>query len=111
MTQNANWSFPTNIRFGPGRIQELADACRETGMQRPMLVTDRGLANLDITARALRVLELRGTLGVPDRLSGLGVQNADVSTLATHALNDPTAGGNPVELTQEAAETLYAACL
>ena len=58
-----------------------------------------------------RVLELRGTLGVPDRLSGLGVQNADVSTLATHALNDPTAGGNPVELTQEAAETLYAACL
>ena len=56
MTQNANWSFPTNIRFGPGRIQELADACRETGMQRPMLVTDRGLANLDITARALGVL-------------------------------------------------------
>ena len=32
---SANWSFPTEIRFGPGRIGELAETCaamlRESG--------------------------------------------------------------------------------
>jgi hypothetical protein len=34
----ANWSYPTAIRFGPGRIKELADACRAAGIERPLLV-------------------------------------------------------------------------
>ncbi|MDH3689075.1 MAG: iron-containing alcohol dehydrogenase [Gammaproteobacteria bacterium] len=42
----ANWNYPTSIRFGVGRIAELADACRELGMTRPLLVTDPGLAAL-----------------------------------------------------------------
>jgi alcohol dehydrogenase class IV len=40
----ADWSFPTAIRFGAGRIQELASACVALGMRRPLVVTDRGLA-------------------------------------------------------------------
>lgn len=47
-----NWNYPTPIRFGNGRIAELADACRTLGMRRPLLVTDRGLAALDIVATA-----------------------------------------------------------
>jgi alcohol dehydrogenase class IV len=39
-----NWNYPTSIRFGAGRIAELADACRAAGIARPLLVTDRGLA-------------------------------------------------------------------
>lgn len=62
MTLTANWSYPTAIRFGAGRISELADACRAAGMSRPLLVTDRGLAALPITAQALDVLE-QGGLG------------------------------------------------
>jgi alcohol dehydrogenase len=58
-----------------------------------------------------RVLRLRSDLGVPDRLSGLGVADADINTLATHAINDPTAGANPIPLTQAAAETLYGECM
>ncbi len=47
-----NWNYPTPIRFGVGRIAELPDACRELGMQRPLLVTDPGLAELDIVDNA-----------------------------------------------------------
>ncbi len=60
MSLTANWSFPTPIRFGAGRISELGEACRATNMKRPLLVTDRGLANLPITAKALDVLEEAG---------------------------------------------------
>lgn len=56
----ANWSYPTSIRFGPGRISELADACRTAGMDRPLLVTDAGLAELPITKRALDLLKVSG---------------------------------------------------
>jgi alcohol dehydrogenase class IV len=51
-----NWSYPTAIKFGNGRISELAENCRAVGITRPLLVTDRGLAPLPITAAALDVL-------------------------------------------------------
>jgi len=57
MTLSANWSYPTTIRIGSGRLAELADACRDAGILRPLLVTDRGLAALEITARARAALE------------------------------------------------------
>ena len=56
MTLTANWSYPTQIRFGAGRIAEIGAACAEAGIKRPLLVTDRGLAPLDITARTLGLL-------------------------------------------------------
>jgi alcohol dehydrogenase len=43
---NSSWSYPTNIRFGAGRISELPDACLSLGIDRPLLVTDSGLAAL-----------------------------------------------------------------
>lgn len=55
-----NWSYPTAIRFGAGRIGELAEHCKAAGMHRPLLVTDKALAALPITARALDVLEAGG---------------------------------------------------
>ncbi len=59
-TYVANWSYPTAIRFGAGRIKELADACRAAGMTKPLLVTDAGLAKLDVTQKALSVLKENG---------------------------------------------------
>jgi alcohol dehydrogenase class IV len=55
-----NWSYPTNIKFGAGRIAELAQACTDAGLKRPLLVTDRGLAPLPITVTALDLLEAAG---------------------------------------------------
>ncbi len=56
----ANWSYPTAIKFGAGRVSELAEHCRAAGIQHPLLVTDRALADLPITARALDILEAGG---------------------------------------------------
>ena len=60
MSLVANWSYPTAIRFGAGRISEIAEACAAAGITRPLLVTDRGLADMDITARTLDLLDAAG---------------------------------------------------
>lgn len=60
MTLIGNWSYPTTIRFGAGRIQELPDACAQAGIQRPLLVTDRGLAELPITQATLEIMKDAG---------------------------------------------------
>ncbi|WP_426227590.1 iron-containing alcohol dehydrogenase [Pararhizobium sp. DWP3-4] len=60
MTITANWSYPTSIKFGAGRIKELADHCKALGIKKPLLVTDRGLAPMPITQNALDILEAAG---------------------------------------------------
>ena len=55
-TPSATWSYPTTIRFGAGRITELAEACKAAGIERPLLVTDRGLADAPMTNNALALL-------------------------------------------------------
>ena len=52
MELKGNWNYPTLIRFGAGRIAELPDACRDLGIERPLLVTDPGLAALPMIAKA-----------------------------------------------------------
>lgn len=51
----ANWNYPTQVRVGPGRLTELAQACSALGMKAPLLVTDPGLASLPMIDRALRL--------------------------------------------------------
>ncbi len=60
MTLRANWSYPTAIRFGAGRISELAEACAAAGISKPLLVTDKGLASLPITVATLDLMEAAG---------------------------------------------------
>lgn len=56
----ANWSYPTAVRFGAGRIRELAKACEAAAMRKPLLVTDRGLADLPVTLGALDLMDQAG---------------------------------------------------
>lgn len=72
MSWTGNWNYPTPVRFGPGRIAELPDACRELGMSRPLLVTDGGLAKLDITTDAIAINE---AAGLPTGLFGGATAN------------------------------------
>jgi len=44
------WNFPTRVITGVGRIAELPDACKAHGIARPLLITDRGLAETDLVA-------------------------------------------------------------
>ncbi|MBV6272928.1 iron-containing alcohol dehydrogenase [Alcaligenaceae bacterium CGII-47] len=50
---NVNWNYPTAMKVGPGRIQELPQYCRQLGMTRPLLITDPGLAGLPMVAAAV----------------------------------------------------------
>ena len=60
MTLTANWSYPTAIRFGAGRISELPEACVAAGIKNPLLVTDKGLASLPITQSTLDIMAKAG---------------------------------------------------
>jgi alcohol dehydrogenase class IV len=60
MNLRANWSYPTAVKFGAGRISELADHCKAVGLKKPLLVTDKALATLPITAQALDILAAAG---------------------------------------------------
>ena len=55
-----NWSYPTSIRFGAGRIAELGEAAEAAGMQRPLLVTDPRLADMPMVKDALGLLAADG---------------------------------------------------
>ncbi len=50
---NADWNYPTAIRFGAGRVAELGEACLRLGIERPLLVTDPALARLPMVASAV----------------------------------------------------------
>ena len=51
-----NWSYPTSVRFGAGRIAELGEAAKTAGMRRPLLVTDPRLAEMAMVKDALAQL-------------------------------------------------------
>ncbi|GEO86123.1 MULTISPECIES: iron-containing alcohol dehydrogenase [Alphaproteobacteria] len=57
---SSNWSFPTAVRFGNGRISELDAVVRELGSKRPLVVTDNGLKDLYPVQRTLEVLRAGG---------------------------------------------------
>lgn len=50
-----DWSYPTRVRFGPGRVEELPDACRALGIARPLLVTDPAMARHAVGHRVLEI--------------------------------------------------------
>ncbi|MDH2433670.1 iron-containing alcohol dehydrogenase [Pokkaliibacter sp. MBI-7] len=55
-----NWNYPTAVKVGVGRIKELAGACRQLGMSKPLLVTDPGLAALPMLAEIQTMLQQDG---------------------------------------------------
>jgi alcohol dehydrogenase class IV len=54
------WNYPTSIRFGAGMIRELPGACSELRMHNPLLVTDAGLARLDMVRNAVESCRTAG---------------------------------------------------
>jgi alcohol dehydrogenase class IV len=56
----ANWTYPTTVRVGPGRLAELPEACRAAGIARPLIVTDPGLSKLPMIARARDICAAAG---------------------------------------------------
>jgi len=66
-----NWNYPTSVRFGPGRIRELAKACASIGIKRPLLVTDPGLSSSKMIADAVTLCREAGqSIEVFDKVQG-----------------------------------------
>ncbi len=53
MNITSNWNYPTAMRFGVGRLKELASACQELGITKALLVTDPGIADFPMVKNAL----------------------------------------------------------
>jgi alcohol dehydrogenase class IV len=49
-----NWNYPTAVKFGAGRIRELAAIVKSVGIEHPLLVTDAGLAKHPMVTDAIR---------------------------------------------------------
>jgi alcohol dehydrogenase len=56
------------------------------------------------------VLQLRAELGVPDSLSAMGIKPDRIDELSAMAIEDPSAGGNPVKMTLENTKALFKDC-
>ena len=52
-----NWNYPTTMWVGENRINDIAIACQNLGISKPLLVTDKGLAETDIVKKTLTILK------------------------------------------------------
>ena len=43
---NQDWTFPTNIAYGPGRLKEIGKICNDLNIKNPLIVTDKGSPKL-----------------------------------------------------------------
>ena len=55
--QKYNWNYPTTMWVGKNRINDIAIACQNLGISKPLLVTDKGLVETDIVKNTLTILK------------------------------------------------------
>ena len=55
--QKTNWNYPTTMWVGQDRIKDLSIACKNLNINKPLLVTDKGLASSDIIQNSLSNLK------------------------------------------------------
>ena len=55
--QKYNWNYPTTMWVGENRINDIAIACESLGITKPLLVTDKGLAETTIVKNTLSILK------------------------------------------------------
>ncbi|MDA9152968.1 iron-containing alcohol dehydrogenase [Candidatus Pelagibacter sp.] len=52
-----NWNYPTTMWVGENRINDIAEACKNLGITKPLFVTDNGLAETNIVKNTLKKLK------------------------------------------------------
>ncbi len=60
--QKINWNYPTTMWIGEDRIKDLNLACKVLKIEKPLLVTDDGLAKSKIIKNILSDLEIKNVL-------------------------------------------------
>ena len=56
----SNWNYPTTMWVGENRIKDLGIACKTLNINKPLLVTDTGLAKSNIIINVLKNLKEEG---------------------------------------------------
>ena len=59
---SSNWNYPTTMWVGKDRIKDLSIACKTLNINKPLLVTDSGLAKSKIVIDVLNNLKENGIL-------------------------------------------------
>ena len=49
----SNWNYPTTMWVGKDRVNDLSIACKTLNINKPLLVTDSGLAKSKIVTDAI----------------------------------------------------------
>ena len=57
-----NWNYPTTMWIGENRIKDLNLACKNLGINKPLLVTDNALSKTKIITDALKILKKQNIL-------------------------------------------------
>ena len=52
-----NWNYPTTMWVGENRINDIAQACKNLNILKPLFVTDKGLAETDIVKKTISILK------------------------------------------------------
>ncbi|MCR6497994.1 iron-containing alcohol dehydrogenase [Shinella sp. CPCC 101442] len=99
----SNWSFPTAVRFGNGRIAGIGDMVRELGASRPLVVTDAGLKDLYPVQRTLEALKRAGLAAglyssvKPNPTGGNVADGVDAFHAGNHDLVVAIGGGSALD--------------
>ena len=55
--QKYNWNYPTSMWVGENRINDIAQACKNLNILKPLFVTDKGLAETEIVKKTISILK------------------------------------------------------
>ena len=55
--QKYNWNYPTTMWVGENRINDIAQACKNLNIIKPLFVTDKGLAETEIVKKTISILK------------------------------------------------------
>ena len=56
--QKYNWNYPTTMWVGENRINDIAQACKNLNILKPLFVTDKGLAETEIVKKTISILKI-----------------------------------------------------
>ena len=59
---NQDWTFPTNIAYGPGRLKEIGGICNNLDIKNPLIVTDKGSTKLPFIINLQNYLKSTGKI-------------------------------------------------
>ena len=55
--QKYNWNYPTTMWVGENRVNDIAQACKNLNILKPLFVTDKGLAETEIVKKTISILK------------------------------------------------------